>query len=37
MGPAHMEQELYSTVMKIAKKHSDVLSEKTGIECSLTE
>ena len=37
MGSAHMEQELQSTVMKIAKKHSDVLTEKTGIESSMTD
>ena len=32
-----MEQEQQSTVMKIAKKHSDVLTEKTGVESSMTE
>ena len=32
-----MEQELQSTVLKIAKKHSDVLTEKTGVEASMTE
>jgi hypothetical protein len=37
MGSAHMEQELQSTVMKIAKKNSDVLTEKTGVESSMTE
>ena len=37
MGSAHMEQELQSTVMKIAKKHSDELTEKTGVESSMTE
>jgi hypothetical protein len=37
MGSAHMEQELQSTVLKIAKKHSDVLTEKTGVEASMTE
>ena len=37
MGSAHMEQELQSTVLKIARKHSDVLTEKTGIEASMTE
>ena len=31
MGSAHMEQELQSTVLNIAKKHSDVLTEKTGL------
>ena len=37
MGTAQMEQELQSTVMKIAKKHSDVLTEKTGVESSMTD
>jgi hypothetical protein len=37
VGSAHMEQELQSTVMKITKKHSDVLTEKTGVEASMTE
>ena len=37
MGSAQMEQELHSTVMKIAKKHSDVLTEKTGVDSSMTE
>jgi len=37
IGSAHMEQELQSTVLKIAKKHSDVLTEKTGVEASMTE
>lgn len=37
MGSAHMEQELQSTVMKIAKKNADVLTEKTGVESSMTE
>jgi hypothetical protein len=37
MGSAHMEQELQSTVLKIAKKRADVLTEKTGIESSMTE
>ena len=37
MGSAHMEQELQSTVMEIAKKHSDVLTEKTGVESSMIE
>ena len=36
MGSAHMEQDLQSTVMKIAKKHSDVLT-KTGVESSMTD
>ncbi len=37
MGSAQMEQELHSTVMKIMKKQSDVLTEKTGVETSMTE
>jgi hypothetical protein len=37
MGSAQMEQELQSTVMKIAKKHSDVLTEKSGVEPSMSE
>ena len=37
MGSAHMEQELQSTVIKIAKKNSDVLTEKTGVKSSMTE
>ena len=32
-----MELELQTTVMKIVKKHSDVLTEKTGVEASMTE
>jgi hypothetical protein len=32
-----MERELESTAMKIAKKHSDVLTEKTGVESSMTD
>jgi hypothetical protein len=37
MGSAHMEQELQSTVIKIAKKNADVLTEKTGVEASMTD
>jgi hypothetical protein len=37
MGSAHMEQELQSTLMKIAKKRADVLTEKTGVESSMTD
>jgi hypothetical protein len=37
VGSAHMEQEVQSTVLKIAKKHSDVLTEKTGVEPSMSE
>jgi hypothetical protein len=32
-----MEQEIQSTVLKIAKKNSEVLTEKTGVESSMTE
>ena len=32
-----MEQELQSTVLNIAKKNVDVLTEKTGVEASMTE
>jgi len=32
-----MEQELQSTVIKIAKKHSDVLAKKTGVDSSMIE
>jgi hypothetical protein len=37
MGSAHMQQELQSAILKIAKKNSDVLTEKTGVESSMTE
>lgn len=37
MGTAHMEQELSSAVLKIAKKHSDVMTQKTGVEASMTD
>jgi hypothetical protein len=37
MGSAHMEQELQSTFLKIAKKHLKVMTEKTGVEVSLTD
>ena len=37
IGLSHMEQELQSTVMAIAKKHADVLTEKTGVEASMTD
>jgi hypothetical protein len=37
MGTAQMEQELQSTVTKIARKHSDVLTKKTGVESSMTD
>lgn len=32
-----MEQELQSTVIKIAKKHSNILAEKTGVDSSIIE
>ena len=37
MGTAHMEQELQSAVLKIAKKHSDVMTQNTGVEASMTD
>lgn len=37
MGTAHMEQELQSTVIKIAKKTGDVLAKKTGVDSSMIE
>ena len=37
IGSAHMEQELQSTVLNIAKKNTDVLTEKTGVEASMTD
>ena len=37
MGTAYMEQEVESTVLQIAKNHSDVLTEKTGVEASMSE
>jgi hypothetical protein len=37
MGSAYMEQELQSTILNIAKKHADVLTEKTGVEASMTD
>ncbi len=37
VGSAHMEQKLQSTVLKIAKKHADVLTGKTGVEASMTD
>jgi hypothetical protein len=36
MGAARMEQELQSTVL-IARKHSDEMTEKTGVEISMTD
>jgi hypothetical protein len=37
MGSAHMEQELQSTILNIAKKNADVLTEKTGVEASMND
>jgi hypothetical protein len=37
IGTAHMEQELHSRVLTIAKKLSDNMVEETGIEASMTE
>jgi hypothetical protein len=37
MGSAHMEQELQSTFLKIAKEHLKVMTEKTGAEVSMTD
>jgi hypothetical protein len=32
-----MEQELQTTVLNIAKKHADMLTEKTSVEASMTD
>jgi hypothetical protein len=37
LGTAHMEQELQSAVLKITKKHSDMMTQKTGVEASMTD
>ncbi|HSF51700.1 MAG TPA: hypothetical protein VLA74_13150 [Nitrososphaeraceae archaeon] len=37
IGTAHMQQELESRVLTIAKKKSDLMEEETGIEPSMTE
>jgi hypothetical protein len=37
IGTAHMEQELQSRVLTIAKKNSDAMTEETGIETSMNE
>jgi hypothetical protein len=37
IGTAHMEQELQSRVLTIAKKNSDALAEESGVETSMTE
>ena len=37
IGTAHMEQELQSRVLTIAKKNSESMAEETGVETSMTE
>jgi len=37
IGIAHMEQELQSRVLTVAKKLSDTMMEETGVEASMTE
>jgi hypothetical protein len=37
MGTAHMEQELQSRVLTVAKKLSDTMVKETGVEPSMTE
>ena len=37
IGTDQMEQELQKKVLTIAKENSDVMTEKTGIQPSLTE
>jgi hypothetical protein len=37
IGTAHMEQELQSRVLTIAKKNSDDMAEETGVETSMSE
>jgi hypothetical protein len=37
MGTAQMEQELQKTVLTIAKKNSDIMTEETGVKPSLSE
>jgi hypothetical protein len=37
MGSAQMEQELQKRVLTIAKKNSDIMTEETGVEPSLSE
>jgi hypothetical protein len=37
IGTAHMEQELQSRVLTVAKKLSDTMMEETGVEASMTE
>ena len=37
IGTAHMEQELESRVLTIAKKNSEAMAEESGVETSMTE
>lgn len=37
IGTAHMEQELQSRVLTIAKKNSEAIAEERGVETSMTE
>jgi hypothetical protein len=37
IGTAHMEQELQSRVLTVAKKISDTMIEETGVKASMTE
>jgi hypothetical protein len=37
MGSAQMEQELQTRVLTIAKKNSDIMTEETGVQLSLSE
>jgi hypothetical protein len=37
IGTAHMEQELQSRVLTIARKNSDAIAEETGVETSMDE
>ena len=37
IGTAHMERELQSRVLTVAKKLSDTMTEETGVEASMTE
>ena len=37
IGTAHMEQELQSRVLTIAKKNSEAMAEESGVETSMTE
>jgi hypothetical protein len=37
IGTAQMEQEIEKRVLKVAREQQDVLTDQSGIECSLTE